>query len=77
MLAMPLLTILPRLTAWGSNQRGRTMEPLVTGNLKQDIFAFERKTDIAIRRSHKQKKPRRRKISYWSDEEAVSIKPSR
>ena len=74
---MSLLTILPRLTAWGSNQKGRTLEPLETGNLKKDIYEFERQADIAIRRSHKQKKPRRRKISYWSDEEALSIKPSR
>ena len=80
-LAMSLLTVLPRLTSWGSHQKGRELEPIETKDmnrdLKQDIYDYQSRYDIAIARSSKKRKPRRKKISYWSDEEAVSIKASR
>ena len=78
---MSLLTVLPRLTSWGSHHKGRALEPIETDdmnrNVKQDIYGYQSRYDIAITRSPKKKKPRRKKISYWSDEEAVSIKASR
>ena len=78
---MSLLTFLPRLTAWGSNQKGRSLEPLVAEDLnrdlKQDILAYERNVNIDITRSQKKRKPRRKKISYWSEDETVSLNQPR
>ena len=78
---MSLLTVLPRLTSWGSHQKGRALEPIeandISRDLKQDIYGYHRSHTIAIARSSKNRKPRRKKISYWSDEEAVSIRTSR
>ena len=76
---MSLLTFLPRLTAWGSTQRGRPLQPILTEerNLKEDIFNHHIDITRSKRKKKKQKKVRRKRISYWSDEEVVSIKPSR
>ena len=78
---MSLLTVLPRLTSWGSQQKGQAIEPIeadnMARNLKQDIYGYQSRFDITMRKSPKKKKPRRKKISYWSDEEAASIKASR
>ena len=79
--AMSLLAVLPRLTTWGSHQKGRALEPIedndMNRDLKQDIYDYQSRHTIAIARSSKKRKPRRKKISYWSDEEAVSIRTSR
>ena len=80
-----MLTFLPRLTAWGSSQRGRTLQPLFAEgsqrDLREETLNYERDITIDITRTEKKrkkkKKPRRKRISYWSDEEVIAIKPSR
>ena len=79
---MSLLTFLPRLTSWGSHHKGRELDTVetdvtdnVTQTLKQDLNGYQMRFEIA--RSPQKKKTRRKKISYWSDEEAVAIKASR
>jgi hypothetical protein len=76
-----LLTFLPRLTSWGSHHKGRELDTVetdvtdnVTQTLKQDLNGYQMRFEIA--RSPQKKKTRRKKISYWSDEEAVAIKAS-
>merc|ERR1712083_190983 len=73
---MSVLSFLPRLTAWGSSQKGRTLQPLV----QEETTNYGSNSNIDITRAEtkkKKKKARRKRISYWSDEEAVAIKPSR
>ena len=80
---MSLLTFLPCLTSWGSDQKqNRELESELEESedvteaqtQKQDLFGYQMRYEIT---RSPQKRKTRRKISYWSDDEAVAIKSSR
>ena len=84
-----MLTFLPRLTSWGSLHRARAGDPdqwqdsgynlRPDNNLKKqlqdDLYSF--KMSYEIPKKTKKKKKKRKSISYWSDEDAISIKTNR
>ena len=80
---MSLLTVLPRMTAWGSQQKFRDRQTRVDESknllleLTKNVQIIKDKESIEMRRSPIKKKRRRRRISYWSDEETNPTKPLR
>ena len=81
---MSLLSFLPRLTSWGSEHRQKFLQSEqeesensheAADQKNNELFGYQMKFEIA--RSPRQERKIRKQISYWSDEEAVAIRPSR